>query len=58
MGDVYWLRVSWKKAKGIETKTWHQSTKLLTIEHGRVNRCSPRGWISRYYRIQYFKDFG
>nr|AAX30311.1 SJCHGC02964 protein [Schistosoma japonicum] len=35
--------VGWKKARGGQTKTWHQSMKSLTIGLSHVNRCR-RTW--------------
>ncbi|TNN09476.1 endonuclease-reverse transcriptase, partial [Schistosoma japonicum] len=37
----------WKKARGGQTITWHQSMKTLTIGLSHVNRCRLPGWGPR-----------
>ncbi|VDP01088.1 unnamed protein product [Schistosoma margrebowiei] len=39
------IGVSWKKARGGQTKTWHKSMKSLTSELSHVGRCRLLGWI-------------
>uniref|UniRef100_A0A183K0T0 Reverse transcriptase n=1 Tax=Schistosoma curassoni TaxID=6186 RepID=A0A183K0T0_9TREM len=46
----------WKKVRGGQTKTWHQSVKSLISNLSHVVRCKLLGWSPRDYRNQ--GDFG
>ncbi|VDP56880.1 unnamed protein product [Schistosoma curassoni] len=37
----------WKRVRGGQTKTWHQSLKSLTSELSHVGKCRLPGWVPR-----------
>ncbi|CAH8447045.1 unnamed protein product [Heterobilharzia americana] len=45
----------WKKARGGQTKTWHQCMKSLTVGLGHVGRCRLGGWGPRDKRNQWLE---
>ncbi|KAH9583926.1 cGMP-specific 3',5'-cyclic phosphodiesterase [Schistosoma haematobium] len=48
----------WKRVRGSQTKTWHQSVKSLTSSLSHVVRCSLLGWGPHDYRNQWLETLG
>ncbi|VDP45707.1 unnamed protein product [Schistosoma curassoni] len=52
------VRDGWKKVRGGQNKTWHQSTKSLTSSLSHVGRCGLLGCGPRDYRNQWLETLG
>lgn len=42
------MEVEWKKGQGIQTKTWHHSVELLTVNITHVSKYSLPDWDWSY----------
>ncbi|TNN08487.1 Endonuclease-reverse transcriptase, partial [Schistosoma japonicum] len=52
------IGVGWKRVRGGQTKTWHQSLKSLTSGLSHIGRCQLPGWGPRDCRTQWLETLG
>nr|CAX83711.1 endonuclease-reverse transcriptase [Schistosoma japonicum] len=52
------IGVGWKRVRGGQTKTWHQSLKSLTSGLSHIGRCRLPGWGPRDCRTQWLETLG